>query len=104
MFCLDFLVGVLSFDEGLVRWDQLRRSDDLATIVVTMAVEGIACGSWTAMTLITHHCPFILAFFPTPGAVSEAGKMLECIWVPTNPITLGDSQGGHCPEEFQTFG
>ena len=54
MFHLDFLVGVLSLDEGLVRWDQLRRSDDSATIVETMAVEGIACGGWTAMTLITH--------------------------------------------------
>ena len=54
MFCLDFLVRVLSLDEGLVRWEQLRRSDDLATIVATMVAEGIACGGWTAMTLITH--------------------------------------------------
>ena len=54
MFHLDFLVGVLSFDEGLVRWGQLRRSIDLATIVMAMAVEGVACGGWAAMALITH--------------------------------------------------
>ena len=53
MFHLDFLVGVLSLDEGLVRWGQLRRSDDLVTILATMVAEGITCGSWTAMTLIT---------------------------------------------------
>ena len=54
MFCLDFLVGVLSFDEGLVRWDQLRRSNDSATIVMAMMAEGIVCGDWTAVALITH--------------------------------------------------
>ena len=54
MFHLDFLVGVLSFDEGLVRWDQLRRSNDSGTIVMTMMVGGIACGGQTAMALITH--------------------------------------------------
>ena len=54
MFCLDFLVRVLSLDEGLVRWDQLRRSNDSATIVMAIVAEGITCGGWTAMTLITH--------------------------------------------------
>ena len=54
MFHLDFLVGVLSLDEGLVRWDRLRRSDESVTIVATVVEEGIACGGWTAMTLITH--------------------------------------------------
>ena len=54
MFHLDFLVGVLSFDEGLVRWDQLRGSIDLMTIVMAMAAEGVTCGGWTAVALITH--------------------------------------------------
>ena len=54
MFCLDFLIGVLSLDEGLVRWDQLRRSNDSVTIVIAMVAEGIACGGWTAVTLSTH--------------------------------------------------
>ena len=54
MFHLDLLVGDLSLNRGLVRWDQLRRRDDSATTVVAMAAEGIACGAWTAMTLITH--------------------------------------------------
>ena len=54
MFHLDFLVGVLSFDEGLVRWDRLRRSINLVTIVTAMVAEGVACGGWTAMALITH--------------------------------------------------
>ena len=54
MFCLDFLVGVLSFGEGLVRWDRLRRSIDLVTIVMAMAAEGIPCGGWTAVALISH--------------------------------------------------
>ena len=39
MFHLDFLVGVLSFDEGLVRWDQLRRNNDSATIVMAIEVR-----------------------------------------------------------------
>ena len=51
MFHLDFLVGVLSFGKG---WDQLRRSIDAATIVMAMVAEGIICGGWTAVALITH--------------------------------------------------
>ena len=54
MFHLDFLVGVLSFDKGLVSWDWLRRSNDLATILAAMVVEGITCGGQTTITLITH--------------------------------------------------
>ena len=30
---------------------------------------------------VVDHCPFILAPFPTPGALSEAGKMPEGIQV-----------------------
>ena len=55
MFHLDFLVGVLSFEKRLVRWDQLKRSIDLATIVMAMAAEGVTCGGQTAVALITHH-------------------------------------------------
>ena len=53
MFLLDFLVGVLSFDKGLMRWKRLR-SIDLATIVMAMAVGGVVCGGQTAMALISH--------------------------------------------------
>ena len=30
---------------------------------------------------VVDHCPFILVFFPTPGAVGEASKMPKGIWV-----------------------
>ena len=89
-FCLYFFVGILSSDKGLVGWNQLRRSSKSATIMTAMAAEGVRCGGWTTIALITHqaqpvvcslqvvdHHPFILALFPTPGAVGEAGKMLE---------------------------
>ena len=54
MFFPDFLVGVLSLDEGLVRWDQLRRSDDSATIVATM-VGGYRM--WWLDSHDTYHTP-----------------------------------------------
>ena len=38
----------------LVRWDQLRRSMDWATVVMAMVVEGIRCGGRTTVALITH--------------------------------------------------
>ena len=49
-----FFLRVLSSGKGLVGLGQLRRSIDLATIVMAMAVEGIGCGGRTTMALVTH--------------------------------------------------
>ena len=55
---------------------------------------------------VVDHCPFILALFPTPGAVGEAGKMPEASgsWIPTSPKTLGDSEVGTALRNFKPLG
>ena len=53
-FHLYFSVGILGLGKGLVGWNKLRRSSKLVTIMMAMVGEGVGCGGWTTVGLITY--------------------------------------------------